>query len=81
MFKIGPKISAAVGATRDRLYVRNYSKQNIKNNDTYYEALVKKTGPSTNNLSKMWESWKLAYKDNLEYQKLVKRINDKFKGK
>lgn len=81
MIKILPKISAAIGATNDRIYIRKYEKGKINDTPDFYNKLVEKSGKSSNNLKDMFTSWKLAYKDNLNYQKMVEDIKNRFKGK
>ena len=79
MIKITPKISAAIGATKDRIYIRRYEKGKINDTADFYNKLVEKSGPSTNNIKDMFKRWKLAYLDNLNYQNLIENINNKFK--
>lgn len=81
MFKITPKINAAIGATRDRMYIRKFEKGKIDDTPDFYNKLVEKSGKSSNNIKKMVANWKLAYQDNLNYQNLIQRINNTFKGK
>lgn len=41
MFTIGPKITAAIGATKDRKYINQYAKGKIKEPSDFYDILVK----------------------------------------
>lgn len=81
MIKITPKISAAIGATKDRIYIRRYEKGKINDTADFYNKLVEKSGKSSNNLKNMFINWTLAYKDNLRYQNMIEDIQNKFKGK
>lgn len=81
MIKITPKISAAIGATKDRIYIRRYEKGKINDTPAFYNKLVEKSGKSSNNLKDMFINWTLAYKDNLRYQNMIEDIQNKFKGK
>ena len=81
MIKITPKINAAVGATRDRMYIRRFEKGKTGETAEFYNKLVEKSGKSSNNIKEMFRNWKLAYKDNLRYQNLVEELNFPFKKK
>ena len=81
MIKITPKISAAIGATKDRIYIRRKKKKKINDTPAFYNKLVEKSGKSSNNLKNMFINWTLAYKDNLRYQNMIEDIQNKFKGK
>lgn len=78
MLKIYPKITAAIGATKDRLYVRRYEKGKIMDDSPlFYNSLVKNTGKSgKNNIVKVIQNWYKAYKQNLKKVKLVEDINN-----
>ena len=78
MLKISPKITAAIGATKDRLYVRRYEKGKIMDDSPlFYNSLVKNTGKSgKNNIVKVVQNWYKAYKKNLKKVKLVEDINN-----
>lgn len=78
MLKIYPKITAAIGATKDRLYVRRYEKGKIMDDSPlFYNSLVKNTGKSgKNNIVKVVQNWYKAYKQNLKKVKLVEDINN-----
>ncbi len=80
MLKIYPKITAAIGATKDRLYVRRYEKGKIiDDSPLFYNSLVKNTGKSgKNNLIKVIKNWHRAYKQNLNRLKLLEEVNDLF---
>ncbi len=80
MFKIGPKITAAIGATKDRRYINQYAKGKINENATFYDLLVKKSGPPAKSFKAKIESWKKAYVANMQKVKLVEEINKSFKS-
>lgn len=80
MIKITPKISAAIGATKDRIYIRRYEKGKINDTPAFYNKLVEKSGKSSSNLTEVFKRWYLAYKDNLNYQNYISEINKKFRG-
>lgn len=80
MIKITPKFSAAIGATKDRIYIRRFEKGKIEDTPTFYNKLVQKSGKSSSNLTEVFKRWYLAYKDNLNYQNYISEINKKFRG-
>lgn len=76
MIKIYPRIGSVIGATKDRLDVRRLKNSNIEGIDkTFYECLVRESGPSTNNPIKMLKSWRKAYLANLRKFRMVQNIH------
>ena len=80
MIKIGPKITAAVNATKDRIYINRYSKGKIDEPELLYNSLVKKSGPPAKTIKTMFQSWLKAYQANIQRSKLIEDINNCFKA-
>ncbi len=78
--KITPRISAVLGAVRDRSYINKYAKGKIKEPPAFYNSLIKKSGPPAKAFNQKVKSWMLAYKDNIKYFDMVDKINKMFKG-
>lgn len=70
---------AAIGATQDRIYISRYSKGLINEPDTFYNSLVRKSGPASNTLKEKFVSWKKAYKANIEKIEWIDGIKKQFK--
>lgn len=79
MFTIGPKITAAIGATKDRKYINQYAKGKINEPSDFYDILVKKSGPPAKTFKEKFQSWLKAYDANMERINIVRAINERFK--
>ena len=74
--------TAAVNATRDRIFISKASKRNLSEADlAYYKILKAQSGPSVHKPKRVIKSWLRAYNHQIEKCKWISQIEQPFKQK
>lgn len=80
MIKITPKFNAVIGATKDRYFIRKHKNDPLSRIDTtYYNCIVKESGPVSKNIKDLFVNWTKAYNHNIQKQNLIESINNIFR--